>query len=179
MEGITLDRDKLLDVVHYVCAACSPEELGRVKLHKILYYADMLHFLDSGEPLTGAEYQKQQFGPVAKPLNWTLSRLVERGDIRVEARAYFGYEKQDFISLREPASNRISEAEKRILDDVIEFVTARSAREISELSHTAVWEAAQMGETLPYFTAYALIPSEFTDSDFQWAEAEAARVGAL
>jgi hypothetical protein len=34
--AISLDRDKLLDVVHYICARCDRRELGKVKLHKIL-----------------------------------------------------------------------------------------------------------------------------------------------
>src|SRR6266849_9373459 len=62
-EQIQFDRAKLLDVVHYVCAKVPVPELGRVKLHKNLYFADMLHFAATGRPLTGVEYQKQPFGP--------------------------------------------------------------------------------------------------------------------
>lgn len=47
-----VDFAKLKDVVHYVCAQCNQDELGNVKLHKILYFADMLHYLSLRKPLT-------------------------------------------------------------------------------------------------------------------------------
>jgi hypothetical protein len=76
-----VDLQKLKDVVHYICAQCRQDELGNVKLHKILYFADMLHFLGSNRPLTGVEYQKQSFGPVARlvplPHKGTPMRLNE------------------------------------------------------------------------------------------------------
>jgi hypothetical protein len=39
---------------------------GAVKLNKILYYADMLHYAHTGAPITGATYAKRQQGPVPK-----------------------------------------------------------------------------------------------------------------
>ena len=71
-EDIQFDRRKLLSVVHCICATGPVEELGRVKLHKILYFADMLHYAARGQPLTGVEYQKQPFGPAARHLTWAL-----------------------------------------------------------------------------------------------------------
>ena len=59
---ITFDEDKFSKVVHSVCSKCEPDRLGNVKLHKILYFADMLNFAASGTPRTGADYVKQRFG---------------------------------------------------------------------------------------------------------------------
>jgi hypothetical protein len=85
-EQIQFDRAKFLDVVHYVCAKTPVEELGRVRLHRILYLADMLHFTASGRPLTGADYQKQPFGPAARHLAWALETLQDNGSLDVRQR---------------------------------------------------------------------------------------------
>src|SRR5208337_999071 len=91
---------KLKDVTHYVCYRCTQEELGNVKLHKILYFADMLHFLSERKPLTGVEYQKQAFGPVARHLSWAINELSKEGAIKVEKRDYFGFKKTDYICVQ-------------------------------------------------------------------------------
>jgi uncharacterized phage-associated protein len=175
-EQIQFDRAKLLDVVHYVCAKVPTSELGRVKLHKILYYADMLHFAATGRPLTGVEYQKQPFGPVARHLAWAVRNLSEAGRMEVRRREYFGFPKYDFIALKAADTSRLSSRELSLIDDVADFVCARAARELSELSHNAAWESVTMGERIPYFTAFHLQPVEITDEDVEWGKSEARRI---
>ena len=175
---IPFDKEKLKDVVHYVCSKCEPSELGNVKLHKILYFADMLHYQSTLKPLTGVEYIKQQFGPVARHLTWAVKELEKEGRIRLERRDYFGFEKKDYISLTDPQMGRIGNVAPKLLDDVIDFVCARSAREISELSHNAAWNAARMGEVIPYYSAIGMAPAEVSEADMAWAVEEAHRLKA-
>lgn len=174
-----LDRAKLVETVHYICANCTPEELGNVKLHKILYFSDMLHFLSTGEPLTGVEYQKQQFGPTARHLSWAVSQLVAQGKLRVERRDYFGLRKTDYLVLQPPRSAALSNHATQILNDVIAFVCSRSAKEISELSHDVAWQAADIGEVIPYYAALGLLPCAVTDADVAAGISEAQRVASL
>jgi uncharacterized phage-associated protein len=164
---------KLKDVVHYVCAHCRQDELGNVKLHKILYFADMLHFLSVNKPLTGVEYQKQNFGPVARHLSWALNELCKEGVLRVQKRDYYGFKKTDYLSLQSPSPSRLSNSEIALINDVVGFVCERSAKEISELSHMEPWKAAEIGEVLPYYSALGLLPSVATDDDVEDAVAEA------
>jgi hypothetical protein len=175
-EQIQFDRAKLLDVVHYVCDKLPPPELGRVKLHKILYFADMLHFAATGRPLTGVEYQKQPFGPVARHLTWAVRNLAAAGKLEVRRRDYFGFAKYDFIALEAPDTSRLSALERQLIDDVSAFVCAHSAREISELRHNAAWEGVAVGERIPYYTAFDLQPVEISDEDVEWGAAEAERI---
>ena len=174
-----LDRDKLIKVVHYVCANCSPEELGSVKLHRILYFSDMLHFLSTGEPLTGVEYRKQQFGPTARHLAWAVNELAAQGKLKIEQRDYFGFSKTDYIAVQQPGPGSLSNHAVQILNDVIAFVCSRSAKEISELSHDAAWQAAEIGEVIPYHAALGLLPCAITDSDVAAAIEEAHRVAPI
>ncbi len=171
-----VDLAKLKEVVHYVCSQCSQEELGNVKLHKILYFADMMHYLASRKPLTGVEYQKQNFGPVARHLSWAVNELCKDGVLKVEKRDYFGFKKTDYIPIQRQAHAKLSNFEVQLLNDVIEFVCERSAKEISELSHMAPWDAVEIGETIPYYSAYGLIPSELSEDDIEGATAEARQI---
>jgi Protein of unknown function (DUF4065) len=175
---IVFDKEKLKDVVHYVCSKCEPLELGHVKLHKILYLADMLHYHSTLCPLTGVEYLKQSFGPGARHLTWALFELEKEGRVRVDRRDYFGFEKQDFVSISPPAMGRLGNSAPQLLDDVIDFVCSRATNEIGELKHNAAWKTAKMGEVIPYFTALALDPAELSDDDLAWGVAEAQRISA-
>ena len=175
-ERVQFDRAKLLDVVHYICALVPTAELGRVKLHKILYLADMLYFAATGRPLTGDEYQKQPFGPVARHLGWALRTLAEHGSLEIKRRDYFGLPKDDFIVRRPPEKNRLSTDELKVIGDVADYVSGRSARELSELSHNAAWESVAVGDRIPYFTAFYIYPVAITDADVEWGEAEARKI---
>ena len=93
-ENFQFDREKFKDVVHFAIHRATerhgPEALGNTKLHKIAYYADMLWFVAKGQPLTGAEYQRQRFGPTARHLTKCLAELEAAGRIRTTKRNYYG-----------------------------------------------------------------------------------------
>lgn len=168
-----VNLQKLKDVVHYVCSQCNQDELGNVKFHKVLYFADMLHFLAFNRPLTGVEYQKQSFGPIARHLSWAINDLCKENVISVRKREYFGFNKTDYFCLQRPIATLLSNSEMAILNAVIEFVCERSAKEISELSHQEPWKAAEIGETLPYCSAYGLLPSLVSNDDIEVAITQA------
>lgn len=174
---VQFNRDKFIDVVHYICAQCALNELGRVKLHKILYFADMLHFAASGQPLTGVEYLKQKFGPVARHLSAALAELESQGRLKTEVRDYYGFPKHDFVSISAVDLSRLTTTDQVLLNDVIDFVCGRTAKEISELSHDGPWQTVAMGHPIPYFLAYELIPIEVTEDDLRWASEESRRLG--
>lgn len=179
-ENVQFDRAKFKDAVHYICSKCPVDELGKVKLHKILYFADMMHFIQTGVPLTGVQYQKQRYGPMARHLGWAIDELIKENRLRVEKRDYFGFEKVDYHALGVVDSERLNGHARRVLDEVIEFVRSRSAKTISELSHSAAWDAVGMGDTIPYYSAYGLYQAtEVTDEDVDAAIAEARRIRPL
>lgn len=171
-----LDREKLLAAVHWICANSDSEKLGKLKLHKILYFADMLYFAASGAPMTGVEYQKQKFGPTARHLTWALKELQARGLISIEAVSYWGFLKYKFVSLKEFSSNRLSDREILLLKAIVGDLVDRSAEEVSELSHRAPWELVEFGETIPYESCFLLQEDEITDDDVAWGISTAKEV---
>lgn len=176
MAEINFDRRKLKDVVHFICAEAEPATLGNVKLHKILYFADMLHYMSTGTALTGVEYQKQRFGPVARHLTWAAKQLAAEGRIDVRHVDFYGFDKVQYISIVPLRADALSNSERNLLIDVIDFVCKHSAREISDLSHNAAWQAADLGEVIPYESVYGLFPSTISDEDVRLATIEAKRI---
>lgn len=168
-ENTQFDREKFKEAIWFLTSYCPPDELGNVKLHKMLYFSDMLHFLQEGKPLTGVEYLKQQFGPTARHLTTAIDELSRSHVIDIKTVDYHGFFKKEYRPLVEFRAERLSEDEISILRDVADFVRGKTAKEISEISHNAAWDAAAMGEVIPYFTALRLVPTEINESDRTWA----------
>ncbi len=171
------DREKFKSVVHYVCATCEPSQLGAVKLNKVLYFSDMVHFATRGVPITGAAYRKRQFGPATNQLLPVLRELYEFGAIDIEEVDYFGYLKKQYTSCRPPNTARLNADEKALLDDAIDFVCRNNtAKTISEFSHNRAWEIAEPGAELPYHSAFLMFPVQVSQEAFEWAANEAKEI---
>ena len=176
-ERFQYHREKFKNLVHYICRSCKPDELGSVKLNKVLYFADMLNYVRTSQPMTGARYVRQNFGPTAHPLLPILGELINEGAIKVKDVNYYGFLKREYQSMRDPDQDLLSDDEKVLVADMIEFVCRQNtAMSISDFSHKAAWELARPGEHLPYFTVFSFYPVEVTDADVQWGREEAQQV---
>src|ERR1700685_3085943 len=143
------DRAKLKAVILYACANCETSQMGAVKLHKVLYFADMLHYAWAGVPITGATYRKRPLGPTCDQLLQTLTTMAREGCMEIRESEYFGYRKKEFIPQREAELILFNRGELSILDEVIEFVCRNNtAKTISDFSHNKAWELARFGEIL-------------------------------
>jgi hypothetical protein len=170
--GIFFDREKFLAAIHHIIAACSdrPEVLGKTKLHKCLYYSDMLHYFVTGAPITGADYMKAPYGPTARYLDWGINQLKAQGLINVKVEDYFGLGKYTYMSEAPVRTNLLSGNEKALLSEIVAFVCEHSAKEISEFSHSRPWQDVRMGDRIPYASAYQLVPGTTpTAADLEWA----------
>jgi hypothetical protein len=167
------DRAKLKAAILYICSKCEAPQLGSVKLHKVLYYTDMLHYAFVGTSVTGATYRKRPFGPTCDELLSTLRELNNQGAIQIKDVDYFGYVKREYIAVESAETHRFSNIEKKLLDEVIEFVCFNnSAKTISEFSHNRAWEIAEFGDVLPYNSIFHVFPSEVSPETMEWATAE-------
>lgn len=157
------DRSKLREAILFVCELCPPELLGAVKLHKVLYFTDMLRYAATGQPFTGAEYRKRPFGPTCAPLLATLRSMEQDGDIEVSEANFFGLAKKEYRGLRPADRARFSDEELELLSEVVDFVCRRNpARTISEISHQLPWELAEFGGVIGYDSALLLLPNDIS-----------------
>jgi hypothetical protein len=157
-------------LILYVTSCCEGDQaFGKTKLNKILFYADFLAYLETGKAITGQDYQKFPYGPVAPQVEPTLRTLCTEGAAAIASRQHFGLRQDRIFALREPSLDGFSGKEIAIVDGVIRALWGKNAREVSELSHRFIgWQATQDYEIIPYETALVDI-SEPTEDELEYA----------
>jgi hypothetical protein len=175
---VQFDRAKLKTVILYTCAKCEPMKPGIVKLHRVLYYADMLHYAFVGAPITGATYRKRSFGPACDDLLSTLRELRNEGAIDIRESEYFGYRRKEYVTRCHPEIDRLSVDALALLNDVIDFVCSNdTAKPIGDYSLDRPWEMAEFGDELPYHSAFHLFPTQVSEEAMEWASGEIDKCG--
>jgi hypothetical protein len=174
------DRSKFKTLVHYVCSRVEdPTRLGAVKLNKVLWFSDVLTYLNFNAPVTGARYVKRQFGPVPAAIVPIIEELKIEGALAVRNVEYFGKPKREFFALTVPDISAFSADEISVVESVIDLICERhTATSISEFTHDDAWEMAQIGEDLPFYTVFAARRGEVDESDMVWAEGQIAELRA-
>jgi hypothetical protein len=167
------DVEKFESLVVYVCHKADRSALGAVKLHKVLYFSDMLFYAEHGTAITGATYRKRPFGPTCDTLVGCLRSLERRGAIRINEVDYFGYLKKEFELVIHPDLARFSELEIALVDEVIDFVcNENSAKTISDFSHNRAWESVEFGDVIQYNSVFSIFPTEISPEAIEWGKAE-------
>lgn len=157
-EGTTLGHEKLRELTLYIADASMGDPLfGKVKLQKILFNADFAHFKRTGAPITGEEYRKKPYGPMATALTGVLQQGEIDGElvIRREGGAY-GLER--VIPLREANLELFTAEEIAQVDRTISAARGMNGTEMSNLSHRFLgWQIADEKEPIPYESAYLFV----------------------
>ena len=142
-----------------------------MKLHKALYFSDMLTYVRDGRPLTGAAYRKRPFGPTCEPLRRALLELEREGRLEVRRELYFGFEKKVFVPIGATVDTALSADDRALVDAVVDFVCmGNTAKSISEISHTPAWDLVEFGEIMPYVSAFHIFPMEVSEDALAWAD---------
>lgn len=164
--------EKFKALVHYVVASADdPHRLGATRLNKICWYADTLAYRYGGKTITGETYIKRTHGPVPKSILATIRELEAEQKIHVRDHQLFQSRKMRLFQAMEDADASVFDEDER---GIIDFVVARvchdhTAASISELTHDAVWEAANDGEEIPMSATLVSEPAEFTEKVSAWA----------
>ncbi|MEE9303803.1 MAG: Panacea domain-containing protein [Thiotrichaceae bacterium] len=165
---------KLKEIVHYICRkkALHPEQLGAVKLHKILWYTDIRSYRITGETLTGASYKRMQQGPFANELNDVVTELAKEQKLTVREVEYFEYDKYEFVGKGTPDISMLEDRQIRWIDEQIDAICeGHTATSISEKTHDKMWQGAEMHESLPV-SAAAIRFIEPGQEAIDWARSE-------
>lgn len=179
---ISLNRERLKALVHYICGRVpNPNRWGSVKMNKALFYTDRNAYLRLGEPVTGETYVKQRMGPVAQHLAEVVDELEQEGRIAVRrvhkvGRNGYPYEHHLYFATEEPEVSEFSGPEVAIANEVVDVISKRhTSTSISDLSHDLVYDLAEPGEVIPYYTAFSHLLSKPSQDGKEWARAAIAR----
>jgi hypothetical protein len=166
----TFNPGRFNDLLLYVSEQLADDPtFGETKLNKILFYSDFEAFRLLGEPITGAEYQKNKHGPTARLYTIQRDELLRTRQITVERRLVVDHV-QDVIEPDQVRANiaDFSEDELSIIDRVISVFRKFTNTEASDKAHewSAGWKAMSMGQTIPYASAI-IDPSPLTESQLK------------
>jgi len=168
--------EKFKTLVHYICHTADRDELGATKLNKILWYSDIISYVNSGKPLTGSVYIKRQFGPVPRDILRALEDLSDEGKMVVRDVPFFRDKKREFVSLADPDVSRFKAPEIALVADILHLICHHhTAESISELTHDTIWELAEIGEEIPYCAIYGAPLGEINEDDIRWAKESIAK----
>ncbi len=167
-----LNRKKLEEIVLYACSRCSSNSLlGRTKLHKILWYSDVIYFANTGKSITGETYIKRQYGPTSKHLLEITKKLESESALITRKVKQIDYPKKEYIPMRDPDISGFTPDEISLIDQVVHVVCyEHTAESISLASHNKIWELAEIGEEIPLYTVYGWNLGEINEQDMAWAK---------
>lgn len=163
---VDIDRLKLLESIVFFLE--NTQRCGAVKLFKLLYFLDMLHFRETGRSVTGLYYKALPYGPV--PTSLYDEFINPQADFSAAVSITTPPSKEALES--EPTFTKIaprtkwrdrylSAREKRIASELAEIFKEASASDMTMVSHATngPWDKARnrnLGrwtEIIDYFDA--------------------------
>lgn len=165
------DSRKFREMILYVARSAEHDpRCGATKLNKILFYADFWAYRKLGQSISGRVYRKRDFGPVPHRMAQTVANMEAKGDCAWARRDYHGRDLKKLVPLREPDLSLFDSREIDLIGRVIDELWELNATEVSDLSHRFVgWQAASMGEEIPYETVFVGDPAPLAKEEEAWA----------
>lgn len=129
--NMVLDLKKVTDVINYL--ALNVSSLHKVKLMKLLWYADNLNYKRFGSSITGLVYRALPMGAVPE----AHDKIVALNNINFEEVYYEDYEyvAQKFNAVKDFKTQYLNTEEIGILDTIIDKLGSMNKKEIVERMH--------------------------------------------
>lgn len=141
-----LNIDKIEGMISYI--AEKVPNLFKVKLMKMLWYSDVLAFIESGFAMTGMVYRHEPMG--ALPIGHYSLMNLENLNVQEEASANYDIMLHVYPT-RGMDYSVLSEKEKVILDKVIAKFKNYKAKEIVDYMHEEkAYKETSAGEVIPF-----------------------------
>ena len=144
--------NKFKQVLLYIISKVgSRPNIGQTALYKLLYFIDFDFYEKNQKYLMGATYIKNTHGP--SPVSFAkISKELEKQGLLVEVNSkYFGYDQKKYLVTKESDVSELSAPELKHIDDELERLASKSAKELSELSHIDTpWKVAKDKQVLNY-----------------------------
>lgn len=162
--------DRLQTLIHHITTLCSPEQLGRTKLAKIVWLSDVESYRLTGRTITQSDnYVKDEFGPRHRDLYSAIDSLKKSGIVVESANPTPVGVRHELFPIATPDLSDFSAEEIAIVDRIAARISRLSAKDASDLTHDALWQSATFNERLPVAAA-APVEGELTPELLVWAE---------
>lgn len=129
--------------------------VGQTVLYKILYFCDFDYYEKYEEQLTGALYQRNHYGPTPIEFGEILKQMISEEKVEVVKSSFFNREQTKYMPRVAPDLSVFSGQELNHIDEVVERLKNKTAKELSELSHKDVpWITTPEGKIIDYESVF-------------------------
>jgi len=151
-----LDIEKTEVIISYFAGHIL--NLYKTKLMKLLWYADVLSFVQYGKAMTGLVYRHEAMG--ALPIGHHSLMALENVKFREEASDNFNYDSKFHIYENKQLSYSVlSPEEKSVLNTVISKFRSFNAADIIDYMHgESAYKKTSSGEVIPFSLAREIRP---------------------
>lgn len=127
------------------------QELLKVKLLKLLNYADMIFYQENGISMSGTRYVHLTFGPVPKDYDMLFGMMESDHVAHMKITFENGYEKHQVIPDCEIPDGILADSEMDVLERIYEKFADFGSAEISDYSHKEKgYLSTKQGEIISY-----------------------------
>lgn len=148
-----LSLDKVIDVIRYFAVSGKVTELYKVKLMKLMWYADALSYRERGFGITGLVYRALPMGavPVGHNSIIDLKGVPYKEKNIGEMTAYY------FSLSGDVSFPALSDEDKHVIDTVIDRLGKMTKKEIVAFMHKEkAYTATAQGDVIPFKYAESL-----------------------
>jgi DNA-binding transcriptional regulator YiaG len=136
-----------------MCYFTSGEKgIFRMKLNKLLFYADFTHFRLHSVSISGSRYVHLPVGPIPEHFQWILSSAMDDGLLESqEAQLPNGHTTEILVAPQEVELGHFCPSELAVLEGILDYFSDTESIEISELSHQEKgYSETKNGEIISY-----------------------------
>ena len=148
MENVEKFKQVLLYILTKVGAR---PNIGQTAIYKILYFIDFDFYEIYEKQLMGLRYIKNHYGPTPRIFSKVIAQMEKNKELVIVKNEYFDHQQLKYLPLKEPNLSCLSGLELKHIDQELERLADKNAKELSDLSHDDVpWLAPEEGEELNY-----------------------------
>ncbi len=152
--------DKLIHAIAFFCAK-GIQDLTKLKVAKLLYFADKKHLLEHGEPILGDTYFCMQFGPVPSFALNEMNEAINRSEVSSDDASDYSlmskvlrvrrgfFQHYPRFEAKQPFDRNVfTESEFAVLNHVADQYGGNTAKQLVDLTHQEpTWTIANEGRS--------------------------------
>ena len=164
---VRYDETKFAELVLLVAGRLRGHRAGgATKLNNVLFFAGFTAPASRSD--LGVQFQKLPRGPAPSQLVPTRRRLLAAADAELVEEDFLGRPQHRLVPMREADLSVFSDEELATVNEVLAELDAMTAAQVSELSHQEPgWRLTEVGETIPFSTAFLDFPQVSTPTSRQ------------
>ena len=148
--------EKFKQVLLYILTKIGSKlNIGETAIYKLLYFIDFDYYEKYEEQLIGAKYIRNNYGPTPVHFKRVVEEMIKNNQLEEVQSKFFEYPIRKYLPKVTPILTKLSGQEIAHIDDVLNRLSDKTAKELSAYSHTDnPWMVKKQGEVLDYESVF-------------------------